>query len=61
MIIAQKVPVLGLSLKCLPTIFGTTAGSYALFNNFNIILVERGAGKNGSTVAVSCGKRIHVV
>lgn len=48
-----QVPLLGLSLRCLPTVFGTTAGSIALFNNFKVILVERGAGRNGSTVAVS--------
>lgn len=49
-----QVPVLWLPLKCLPTLFGVIAASVALFNNFKIILVERGAGRNGSTVAVSC-------
>ncbi|KAK7067801.1 hypothetical protein SK128_025746 [Halocaridina rubra] len=33
---------------------GIVAAAVALFNNFKIILVERGAGRNGSTVAVSC-------
>ncbi|RXG59413.1 Cholinephosphotransferase 1 [Armadillidium vulgare] len=41
-----------LPFKCLPTIIGTAAGLLALFNNFKVILIERGAGRNGSTVAV---------
>ncbi|XP_063840307.1 cholinephosphotransferase 1-like isoform X1 [Scylla paramamosain] len=46
-----KVPVLWLPLKCVPTLFGVVAAFVALYNNFKIILVERGAGRNGSTVA----------
>ncbi|XP_063593626.1 cholinephosphotransferase 1-like isoform X1 [Penaeus indicus] len=48
---AMKVPVLLVPFRCLPTIFGVIAASVALFNNFKIILIERGAGRNGSTVA----------
>ncbi|XP_027222702.1 cholinephosphotransferase 1 isoform X1 [Penaeus vannamei] len=48
---AMKVPVLLVPFRCLPTIFGIIAASVALFNNFKIILIERGAGRNGSTVA----------
>lgn len=48
-----QVPVLLVPFRCLPTIFGIIAASVALFNNFKIILIERGAGRNGSTVAVS--------
>ncbi|KAB7493643.1 Choline/ethanolaminephosphotransferase 1 [Armadillidium nasatum] len=40
-----------LPFKCLPTIIGSAAGLLALFNNFKVILIERGAGRNGSTVA----------
>ncbi|KAK8739087.1 hypothetical protein OTU49_003470 [Cherax quadricarinatus] len=47
-----KVPVLWLPFKCLPTIIGLIAAAVALFNNFKIILIERGAGRNGSTVAL---------
>ncbi|XP_068220795.1 choline/ethanolaminephosphotransferase 1 isoform X1 [Palaemon carinicauda] len=46
-----KIPVLFLPCKCLPTVIGIIAAAVALFNNFKIILVERGAGRNGSTVA----------
>ena len=42
-----------LPLKCVPTLIGVVAAAVALYNNFKIILVERGAGRNGSTVAVS--------
>ncbi|KAF2361505.1 CDP-alcohol phosphatidyltransferase [Trinorchestia longiramus] len=52
---SYQVPVLGLTLQCLPTIFGFIAGSIALFNNFQVIFVERGAGRNGSTVALLLG------
>ncbi|XP_047491535.1 cholinephosphotransferase 1-like isoform X1 [Penaeus chinensis] len=48
---AMKVPVLLVPFRCLPTIFGVIAAAVALFNNFKIILIERGAGRNGSTVA----------
>lgn len=48
-----QVPVLWLPLKCVPTLIGVVAAAVALYNNFKIILVERGAGRNGSTVAVS--------
>ncbi|XP_018018413.1 cholinephosphotransferase 1-like isoform X4 [Hyalella azteca] len=48
---SYQVPALGLTLQCLPTIFGFIAGSIALFNNFQVIFIERGAGRNGSTVA----------
>ncbi|XP_066977399.1 cholinephosphotransferase 1 isoform X1 [Macrobrachium rosenbergii] len=47
-----KIPVLFLPFKCLPTIVGIVAAAVALFNNFKIILIERGAGRNGSTVAI---------
>lgn len=46
-----KVPVLWLPFKCLPILFGVVAAAVTLFNNFKIILIERGAGRNGSTVA----------
>ncbi|CAL4124098.1 unnamed protein product, partial [Meganyctiphanes norvegica] len=46
-----KVPVLLVTLKCMPTIIGSFAAAVALFSNFRIILVQRGAGRNGSTVA----------
>lgn len=46
-----KVPVILVSLKCMPTIIGSFAAAVALFSNFRIILVQRGAGRNGSTVA----------
>ena len=49
-----QVSDLAVPFKCLPTIIGVVAATVALFNNFKIILVERGAGRNGSTVAVSC-------
>ncbi|XP_069160876.1 cholinephosphotransferase 1-like isoform X5 [Procambarus clarkii] len=49
-----KVPVLWIPLQCVPTIIGLIAAAVALFNNFKIILIKRGAGRNGSTVAVSC-------
>lgn len=48
-----QVPVLWLPLRCVPTLIGVVAAAVALYNNFKIILVERGAGRNGSTVAVS--------
>ncbi|XP_042239785.1 cholinephosphotransferase 1-like isoform X3 [Homarus americanus] len=46
-----KVPMMWLPVKCVPTLFGIVAAAVSLFNNFKIILVERGAGRNGSTVA----------
>ncbi|XP_069160864.1 choline/ethanolaminephosphotransferase 1 isoform X3 [Procambarus clarkii] len=46
-----KVPVLWIPLQCVPTIIGLIAAAVALFNNFKIILIKRGAGRNGSTVA----------
>ncbi|XP_045118391.1 cholinephosphotransferase 1-like isoform X2 [Portunus trituberculatus] len=46
-----EVPVLWRPLKCVPTMIGVVAAIVALYNNFKIILVERGAGRNGSTVA----------
>lgn len=49
-----QVPVLLLPLKCLPILCGVVAAAVTLVNNFKIILIERGAGRNGSTVAVSC-------
>lgn len=48
-----QVPVLSLPFRCVPTLIGVVAAGVALYNNFKIILVERGAGRNGSTVAVS--------
>lgn len=48
-----QVPVLWLPFRCVPTLIGVVAAAVALYNNFKIILVERGAGRNGSTVAVS--------
>ncbi|KAG0711546.1 Choline/ethanolaminephosphotransferase 1 [Chionoecetes opilio] len=48
-----KVPMLLIPYKCVPTLIGVVAAAVALYNNFKIILVERGAGRNGSTVAVS--------
>ncbi|KAG7176380.1 Choline/ethanolaminephosphotransferase 1-like [Homarus americanus] len=47
-----KVPMMWLPVKCVPTLFGIVAAAVSLFNNFKIILVERGAGRNGSTVAL---------
>lgn len=48
-----QVPMLWRPFKCVPTMIGVVAAIVALYNNFKIILVERGAGRNGSTVAVS--------
>ena len=54
------VSLLGLvSLRVVPTLFATGCGAFALYNIMQII-VQGGAGKNGSTVAVRERKKTHL-
>jgi len=45
--------MIGIQLKMLPVTFSFVGAGLACYNNFYVILMEGGVGKNGSTVAVS--------
>lgn len=51
--IIYQLPWIGLELKVIPIIFAVVSAILAIYSNFNVILMEGGVGRNGSTVAVS--------
>ena len=51
--VVYQLPWIGVELKAIPITFAIVSAILALHSHFNIILMEGGVGRNGSTVAVS--------